>query len=191
MKFRFRKTTLMLLVTSAWFGLTVACVKPYNTKINYDRQVDFAEFETFGWLKPAAEVKNPMELDKFTAIKVKKAIRSDLESKGFIYSEENPDVVIVFYGGSEDKLSVIRWSDPYPSWGYRGWQSGWGRHGEIEIDKYKEGTLVIDVIAAADQELIWRGSISGPVEERAKKRDKKLAKAVNVILLTFPPSGIR
>lgn len=182
------KTSILAVCVLVWMAATLGCVKSYNTRVNYDQEVEFSTMKTFAWLKPEAGVENPMELDKFTAIKVKKAIKEDLEGKGFNYSENNPDFLIVFYGSSEDKLTVIHWSDPYPAWGYRGWHSGWGHHGDIYVEKYKEGTLVIDVIASANQELIWRGSITGPVEERAGKLEKKLTKAVNIILLTFPPT---
>ena len=67
----------------------------------------------------------------------------------------------------------------YPYGGY-----GYGSHGVVTT--YTEGTLVIDIIDAGTNELVWRGSAVSPMSDETYDA-KDINKAVEKILEEFPP----
>ena len=78
------------------------------------------------------------------------------------------------------------------SYGY-----GYGRYGrpmggysETRVSEYTQGTLIIDIVDAASNELVWRGSTEGRVREKKtpEEREKRIRDAVAAILAEFPPA---
>jgi hypothetical protein len=74
------------------------------------------------------------------------------------------------------------WAWRFYPWGYApfpyGYWNGYNR-------TYTEGTLIIDAIDAETNQLIWRGSISGAIDN-PENLHKKVMKAVEIIFRKFP-----
>ena len=51
--------------------------------------------------------------------------------------------------------------------------------------EYTEGTLILDIIDVKTDELLWRGSVSGDVEDTSRLR-KKLEKGIRAIMKKYP-----
>ena len=88
---------------------------------------------------------------------------------------------------------------PYP--GYRGYgpYSGFRRYGPypyyreyggVTVTKYEEGTLILDFVDPALNEVIWQGSAKSVVDDSmdTEKREKHINDAVQKILDNFPPA---
>ena len=63
------------------------------------------------------------------------------------------------------------------------------RGGGISTYEWQEGTLILDIVKAADNELIWRGGASRalPSSTTPEKTDKIIKEAVSKILKKYPP----
>jgi len=57
------------------------------------------------------------------------------------------------------------------------------------VSEYKVGTLILDVVRAADRRLIWRAMASDEVypDNSTQARKKRVREAVQKILQQFPP----
>ena len=55
------------------------------------------------------------------------------------------------------------------------------------IQTVSEGTLIVDIIDADSNELIWRGTATGTVERGSDKASEKIHGAVYKIMTKFPP----
>jgi hypothetical protein len=72
---------------------------------------------------------------------------------------------------------------------------GWGWWGfagtETYVDQYEQGTLILDVIDAGSNKLIWRGSAAARVvdDKTPEERTRRVNEAVEKILERFPPQG--
>lgn len=159
---------------------------------DYDHEEDFGELKTFRFfrgrdMKGDALAKNPLLRKRIQA-----AVKSDLESKGFVEERKDSDFVIVLHAGVKDKANVTTWSSGY-GWGYGGWRYDpwWGPGGGsvVEVSTYEEGTLVIDIVTGKKKEMIWRGLAEGIVKERLSPEevDEAVAYIVTNILAEFPP----
>jgi hypothetical protein len=58
---------------------------------------------------------------------------------------------------------------------------------QVNTTNYTEGTLVINLVDAAKQELVWMGSGTATVTEKSIQQDK-IEAAVAKILARFPPA---
>ena len=59
------------------------------------------------------------------------------------------------------------------------------------VREYDEGTLIIDIVDAGSNELVWRGAAQGEVNLAAspQEREQRAQDAVQRILEDFPPQG--
>ena len=96
-----------------------------------------------------------------------------MESKGYVYSETNPDVLLNFYANIQDKQEIV--SSPAPMaggyYGYRaGYYGGYG-YGASTVDtyNYKQGTLTIDLVDPKQKALAWTATAEGRVSSDALK----------------------
>ena len=104
---------------------------------------------------------------------LKSATRRVMESKGYVYSETNPDVLLNFYANIQDKQEIV--SSPAPMaggyYGYRaGYYGGYG-YGASTVDtyNYKQGTLTIDLVDPKQKALAWTATAEGRVSSDALK----------------------
>jgi hypothetical protein len=57
---------------------------------------------------------------------------------------------------------------------------------DIDVHTYTEGTLIVDLIDAKEEQLVWRGSGTGVVGNQEKIKEKA-GEAIQKILADFPP----
>lgn len=66
---------------------------------------------------------------------------------------------------------------------------GWRGARAAEARELEQGTLVITISDARDDELVWRGTATGAVEPGTEERERNrtLREAVDGVLERFPP----
>ena len=179
------KHSLSLIITVLTF-LVMGCSSSITVNHDFDSSANFAALKSFDWLPvpPAAggSVRAEMERNSLLDKRVKAAVNSQLVTKGYIMDNVNPDFLLSYHTGVEDKISVT-------DWGYNYARPYWGTS-HVDVYQYKQGTLVLDVIEATSKNLIWRGVAQGTLQERAtpEEREEKLGQAVTKLLDNFPPT---
>jgi hypothetical protein len=148
---------------------------------DYDTRVNFSEYRTFDWA-PEQPVTIP---DPRREAQVKDQFVAALEARGYERVSGDPDFLLVMYAGADGRIEVSAYGYGY---GPRG--TFWGpTAGYIDTYAYREGTLVLDVVDAARDELVWRGTASGVLDAQTnpEERQKLVTEAVDKILKNFPP----
>jgi Domain of unknown function (DUF4136) len=91
---------------------------------------------------------------------VREAIRNDFRAHGLIEAtNEAPDFYIAFYVGLKDRYDInsVGYGLPVFHRGFRtGWW-GWPRGYDVWAVPYTESTVIVDVIDAHTNQLVWRG----------------------------------
>jgi len=192
MKIRQSLAIAFLAVFAAAFSVA-ASAKPH-VKADYDHATNFAAYKTFGIVSPpGTEVDGyPAEItDTF-----RKAVRAEMEKRGYTYSEANPDLLVNFSArlakktghDSLDKQEV----------GYYGYRQGervpiyktWSTYTYDKATKdYVEGTLNIELIDAKAKQLVWEGVAIGEVRSKTLKAEDpspQIAKAVEHVFDKYP-----
>jgi Domain of unknown function (DUF4136) len=160
---------LLLLATAI---LISACASTPDIRSDTNPTVDFASYKTFGFFSPLATDKAGYQT-VFT-VHLKDATRRAMESKGYVFSESNPDLLLNFYANVQDKQEIQ--STPGTAgygyrgyYGYRGGYYGGYNTATIETVNYKQGTLTIDLIDAKQKSLAWTATAEGRVSSEASK----------------------
>ena len=144
-----------------------------TVQIDYDDSTDWSSYKTFAWRDVGPD--HPVAPNPLTDQQIRDAITAELESKGFEPAEEDADFELVYHASAHDEFRVTDWGRGGRRWARR-----------IEVDTYREGTLVLDVIERGSGELVWRGAISQLVPG-PKQAEKTFAKGAKKLLKSFPP----
>lgn len=193
--------SLILLTASAIF--LAACASPKQASIDYDRNVDFKQYQTFAFYTPAE--KAPAEADAKTAKDsktpaydplvdqhFKAAIRREMAALGYQYSEQSPQLLVNYTTNVENREDVR--SSPFSinaGYGFFGRNSalslGFPLFGGVETNRYKVGSVLIDVIDASANRLIWQGMLEGKLTKEAlKNQEQSINSTVAAIYQRYP-----
>jgi len=161
-------------------GVLAGC-SSISTSYDFDTRVDFSQFHTFDWMpEQPVTIPDPRR---------EQAVRDDfvaaLEARGFEKVTRDADFRLIMYAGAEGNIQVSAFGYGY---GPRG--SFWGpTAGFIETYAYRDGTLVLDVVDAATNELAWRGTAQGVLDAsmNPQQRRELVNKAIDKMLKNFPP----
>ena len=138
-----------------------------SVNYDYDKNVDWAKFKTYTWMQEPDNSGNPassLPNTTFLGERIHNSVQYEMEQRG-IFPGDDPDLLVVYHIGTQEKIQVTDWvyrySDYY--WGYGGRQ--------IDVNQYTEGSLVIDLVDAESNSLVWRGIGTGVVDKSQKSPD--------------------
>ena len=152
-----------LLPALALASLLSACASGPSIRSDYDHGADFANYHSFGFMSPLGTDK--AGYSSLLTERLKTATRSQMEMRGYTYSETAPDLLVNFNAKLQQKTEVTP-APPVPYYGYRaGFYGGWPGYGwGNDVYQYNEGTLNIDLIDAKRKQLVWEGISTGIID---------------------------
>lgn len=164
----------MCALAAAASVLINACASPPAVHRETNPDATFSSYKTFGFLSPLATDKFPYE--SLLTQHLKDATRHAMESKGYVFSNSTPDLLLNFYVNIQDQQDVrtTAGSVPYAGYpgGYYGYRRGYYRPYNtttIEVVNYKQGTLTIDLVDAKQKVLAWTATAEGRIPNDALK----------------------
>jgi hypothetical protein len=156
-------------------------VMAQEVSTDYDHSYDFSQLHTFA-VKIGTSWGNPL-----TEQRASEAVSKVLVQRGWSKADEaTADALVVIHGATEMKKSL----DTFYSGGWGGY--GWGGFGApgsatTSVNEYRVGTLVVDVFAAKDKRLVFRGTGQDEISDKPEKNTKKIEKGAEKIFKNFPP----
>ncbi|MBO9353474.1 DUF4136 domain-containing protein [Bordetella petrii] len=150
-------------------SLLSACASGPSIRSDYDHGADFAQYRSFGFMSPLGTDK--AGYSSLLTERLKTATRSQMEMRGYTYTEQAPDLLINFNAKLQQKTDVTPAPPPpMPYYGYRaGFYGGWPGYGwGNDVYQYTEGTLNIDLIDAKRKQLVWEGVSAGIINNVAE-----------------------
>ncbi len=124
-----------------------ACATPTKISSIYERGVDFSQYRTYQLL--AHEPDFSYGMNPINQLHIERAIQREMMTMGFKI-DPSPDLIVACFV----KEKLIRKEDHY----YQGYYRGWGFPIWVDINHYKEGTLVIDLIDRRTKQVVWHGA---------------------------------
>lgn len=149
-----------------------------DVKVDFDPSVDFSTRKTFSWMDGT-----PVEDPEIEA-RIHAAIERELIPLGLKEVRENPDVFLVTHASLDAEVLIEAAKHDY--WvGYKGWKK------PIAVSEEswtaETGMLIVDLVDASSNTLIWRGIATGNTAKTDEKRDRKLDKTMAQLFGGFPP----
>jgi len=160
-----------------------------DVTFDYDTGANFAALKSYSWMPPTGNAVG----DELLVKRIKTTVDSQLQAKGPVPAEANPDFLIGMqlsgkstYGGS----TGVGVSVGIPV-GRAGRVSVGG--GKSQAIEKKEGQLVLDFVDAKSKSLLWRATASGAVEPRStpEQQQQRINAVVAEMLSYFPPKDKR
>ncbi len=151
--------------------LTMSCAL-LSIDYDYDRDANFARLRTFDWL--------PVELPEHALVieHITETVNRELEAKGFMKNQKNPDFLVVISGRKVKKKGVLSYVR---------------RRRSHRVRRYEEATYTIAILDTQSKEFIWRGTArrqyddDPPLFSGMDKRRQQNYNMLLKILNNFPP----
>ena len=170
----------------------------FSIQYDFDKTVNFTSFKTYGWgTAPSRDPGRPGVPDNpIMDQRIKRAVESELAARGFrLDGSGESDFLVTPYPVYRDRL-VQSFTTVGPAWGY-GWGPrpfGYGTaYGYQEVQRYREGTLVLEVRDRKTGQLVWHAAAEGALTglQDPQDADEQVALAVKKMLAKFPPPPSR
>jgi hypothetical protein len=170
--------------------LSGAC-SSISVSTQYDARVDFARYRTFAWVPRPSGTKPADAVAPGFRPRLERAVEQALLAKGLQRSAANtaPDLLLGYHAylhlNRDVRVSNYGY-DVLPSLG-----TDWGydccpfNATGVEEHDYEVGTLVLDVVEAPTQRLIWRGTARGMADPELT--DQMLLGEARKLVDNFPP----
>ncbi len=160
---------------------------------DFDRSADFKSYKTFSWGESELKVKNPVYSSALIDKNIRSTIQNEFSKRGIAYDQTGGDVVVNYKTYTEQKQQSYGSPygyGPYPFfYPFRFYGFGWGYpnywSNQDRVKTVTEGTLIIDLVDRKTNELVWRGSVEGNVDD-VKNLQKQIQKGIKAILKKYP-----
>jgi hypothetical protein len=169
----------------ARFGLLVALAllisagaHAQKVNVDWDHDItDFAKYKTYSWVKSHKPIANPLMEQRVIA-----AVDAQLAAKGLTKVETGGDLHVVYESGIRQERSAT----------VMGMGGGWrvgGGFATVNPNIENVGSLIVDLVDASQNQLIWRASATDTLADNPQKNTKKIQSAVAKMFKKYPPTG--
>jgi hypothetical protein len=164
--------------------LAVAGCATMNVSSHVERGLDVSRYHTYDWgpadALPAADPR--LDRDPFFQDHLRGEVERAMARRGFEWSTTAaPDLLLHYHANITERIDVNRFD---VARGYCG-ENGC----DVPTRQYEAGTLVIDVIDARTNRLIWRGWAQSAVKGMLENQDtmaRQINEAVTRMFEQFP-----
>lgn len=186
-----------------WSAVLLMSVMAGCAVTDFDRTADFSRYKTFEWGETKLDAENPLYKSDLINDNIRRTVKTEFAKRGITHSTDKPDFIVSYHTYTEKKEQATPGAfypgafypfGFYPVWGFR-YMYGWGfpyyGYGmPPRVESYTEGTLIIDVTDRTSGELIWRGTVSGNIDNTANLQ-KQIEKGVRAIMKKYPVDAVK
>lgn len=162
-------------------GLAAGHAAAQDVTYNFDRGTDFSKFRSYRWV----DIKSVQQVDRVTARQITIVIDAELAKKGLLKTDS--DYADLYIGYQTALSRQTSWKAYHDGWGYGPeWGGGLATIADASIHP---GQLDLDMYAATEKKLVWRGAVSNAIELKlnVETSEKKIRKSVEKLLKNYPP----
>ena len=187
-----------LILLSA-IALTAACNTLPRIGYDFDPAADFSAYRTYAWMPgPQAKTGDRRVDNSAVDIRIRTAVDTRLRLKGYAPSPDGkPDFFLTYHAGVKELAadSTSQFLDPTMAGIPFSMSADTRNMGkprqepEAKIDPRLSGSLLVDVIDAETNKLVWRGTAAGEVDPglTSQERDARMRAIVEKMFSHFPP----
>lgn len=155
----------------------------------YEQTADFTAYKTFSLLDEV-DPENEKPYLSLTDKYLREAVRQELNARG-LTEQDGGELLIGIHVSTKEKVTSTTMPSRYGGYyGYRnryGYAYGVGYGTETRVSQYTEGTLNIDVVDAAQKQVIWEGVAVGKLKEpRQETLRSDITQVVDEIFKKYP-----
>jgi hypothetical protein len=163
-----------------------------NVNVDYDKSVNFSHLKSYKLLPKSEKSTADTRLDSPLVDKrIVNAINANMQQKGFIKAEENPDILVRYQ--LDVKLEIdSRGSGVSMIFGAGTRGSGIGLAYSVpsaDVQSHDRGILTIDFLSGKNSQLVWRGTSSRRLYDAStpESSEELINSIVQEIMNAYPP----
>jgi Domain of unknown function (DUF4136) len=178
-------------ITIGWCVLAAACASKPEIRADGDPSVNLASYKSFGFFDKLSTDKS--KYSTMITSRLKESTRRELQKRGYQESEQ-PQLLVNFSTNVENRTEVQSSGASYGFYGYRaGMYGAWGGYPQdVYTTHYQQGTLAIDVVDAAKEQLVWQGVAQARLTKKmVENAEATIDSVVTDIFAKYPvqPAG--
>lgn len=167
---------ILISITSSFFGCSGVHVlnvdKVDNFQISNYKTFNFYEVESSGdAIGPNS--KQNLEL-------LKASIAKQLQAKGLTPSSTDPDLLVnigvVVLEKIQTRETTVRDAPRYMGTRNYSWKSE-----EVEVGRYREGTVTIHLVEREAKKMVWKGAVAGILPNKESKLPETIAEGMTAL----------
>ncbi len=161
-----------------------ACVGP-DVRTDFDPSADFARFKTYAFGGLTDMNRGGLLDNSLVRKRLEHMVAQQLTAKGLqqVDLEQHPDLLVHYWIGVVEKQRVEAMG---PVAGAGVWRGGYG-YRNVTTYEYKEETLVIDLVEAAKNELVWRATVVDTLRDSAEQNMELASQGIAKAFQEYPP----
>lgn len=178
------------LVALCGLALLAGCATGPRISTEADPEADFSRYRTFAFYSPLA-----IEKEGYSSAlseRMKAAARAQMESRGYRFVAENPDLWVNINAYTQRRTDVTTMPTVdyayYYSYRARAYYAVPFWRDEAQVYRYTEGTLNVDIVDVARNRLVWEGIAVGRVSNTKDpaQRDARIDSTMADIFAQYP-----
>jgi hypothetical protein len=164
------------------------CASTMTVSSHVQYGIDFGNFRTYTWgPADAFPTGDPrLDVDPFFRDHLQGAVEKRLAGRGFLLSEgPTADLLVHYHAAINHSMDVNRFDHDH---GYC-----YDADCSVRVMDVEAGTIVLDIIDARTNRLLWRGWAQTRVDDMLKNQDRmarKLEEAAERMLAQLPRAGV-
>lgn len=166
--------------------MAIACspVKVLNTE--QGDNIDFTKYRTYNFYQLKATGDTVSKGFEQRIEILKNAISTELVKRGYTLNNNNPDMLvnigIVVKEEVQTRQTDFRTDAPR----YVGQRNYSWKSETVEVGRYREGTVTVHLVDAAQNKMIWKGAIEGVIPEKAAAVEKTAEDGIKKLFEKYP-----
>jgi len=185
--------------------LLAACATPPpKPSVDYDVEHDFSGDTKIGFYALSGSVtgNNPMQLSDFQKDRIKEALGTALDGKGYtlVDSARDADLLVSWHLNTVEKQVVRTTSSP--NYGMSMGYSRYNRYAmyncyncmnttDVQVTDYTQGTFIVDMVDPAKNRSVWRSVTQSKMKGEMLKDQATIDSAARLVLKDFPPGAVK
>lgn len=169
------------------FLLITACSPSYKLlKVKKEDSFKLADFPTYGFFDIEAKGDTVSQNFEKNVSIIKEAIAKNLQARG-LDEARDPSLKINIALNVQEQLQTRQTdfrTDGLPR--YMGQRRYSWKSEEVVTGKYREGTIVIDLVDPANNRMVWQGGASGIIPEKTKNFTEDINQVISEIIAKIP-----
>jgi hypothetical protein len=169
------------------FILLSACSGVKVMNVESGENVDFGKYKTFDFYKLSASGDTISKLYTARMDLLKEAISIELSKRGYTLREANPDMLVNIGIKIKEEVQTrtTDWrTDGAPT--YIGQRNYSWKSQEVEVGRYRDGTVTLHLVDAAAKKMVWKGAIKGVVPEKNSNVQEAIQNGMKALFEKFP-----
>lgn len=176
---------------SAFFFMVMlaACSTSKVLKTEKAAGADFSTYKTFDFYK--VETSGDTDSPQFheNIEKLENAIALKLQKYGYLLSKTNPDLLVnigvVIRQEVQTRQTDFRTDAPR----YIGQRKYSWKSQEVELGRYREGTVSIEMVDRKQNFMVWQGAIQDIIPQKTARLERTIKKGVDKLFSSYPAAN--